>query len=712
MSTFGGTQVINGQSDPTLQLAPTEAQGPDFGALKKSFEECVSDLQPYIDQCRQNYETRYALWNGQSSDGKKHSRPGNGTTIDPMPWDGASDLRVFLTDEAINSKVAMLCTSFRRASIVANPVEGNDIKRAKTVANFMRWLVQTQMPEIQRECELLANYLQEKGVAITGQFWESCQEKTLLTVTLDDLQKSAPNLNIQQLIFAQEAEDAILGHFEEVFGCSAGKARKMLNDLRGPDGSTTVPVAGKERSYPVVRAFNLDEDVFIPHFTTDLETAPAIYRVQYFTAEKLRSFVLTDDWDESWVEDAIERCRGRLITIAQNEYNQPIARSFVYQQQRFTDLIGVVYAYRRLSDEDGMPGIYLTIFNPELPPDGSEGGHDGYAKHGLLGYAHGKYPFTLHRREYLSRKLHDSRGLPEPGKPAQDNIKAHRDSRVDAASIAMVPPMGYPIGRPPGRWGAGARVPERRPNEYHFLDRPKADPITEQSETILLESFYRYNGFVSRDSDPTFANLKNQQEVDKFLYSWGLAMRQVFKLYQQFGNEEVYFRVIGLKQEDAQLFAKGDPSEDFDFFLTYQVESMNPDVMFQKLEQIAKIVATADRDGVVNYSEWLQVMIEAVDPTIADRIIDPKNVGAQRVVGDMQDMLAKVYAGQDQDIKMGTPPDLGLQVLQGYVQGDPVVQARMQNKQDPFGQRIQKIAKQLQFQKTQQNNARIGKLGA
>lgn len=708
MSSFAGTPTIQDDSDPSLQLAPAENSGPDFGALKKGFETCIADLQPFIDQCQQNYQTRYALWNGQSSDGKKHSRPGNGTTIEPLPWDGASDLRVYLTDEAINSKVAMMCAAFRKASIVANPVEGNDIKRARTVAGFMRWLVQTQIPEVHREVELLGNYLNEKGIAATGQFWETCQEKTLTTVTLDQLQQQYPQQNIHDLIFASDLQDTILSIFEEIYGCSASKAKKMLNELRNT-GSTTVPTVGREKSYPVVRAFNLDQDLFIPAFSTDLETAPAIYRVQYFTAEKLRSFVHTDKWDEAWVESAITKCRGQLITLAENEYNQPISRSFVYQQQRFTDLIGVVYAYQRLSDEDGVPGIYLTIFNPQLPADPN---HDGYAKFGLLGYAHGQYPFVIHRREFLSRKLHDSRGLPEPGKPLQDMIKAHRDARIDGASIAMVPPMGYPIGRPPGRWGAGARVPERRPNEYHYLDRPQADPITEKSEEILLTSFYRYNGFVSRETDPTFAGLKNQQEVDKFLAGWGCAFKQIFKLYQQYGSDEVYFRVIGLKQEDAVLFSKGDPNEDFDFMLGFQVESMNPDIMFEKLEQIAKIVSTADRDGIVNYSEWLQVMIEAIDPTIADRILDPKNVGTARVVSEMQDMLAKVFAGQEQEIKLGTPPDVGLGVIQNYVQNDPVVQQRMQNKNDPFGQRIEKLSKQLNFQKVQQQNAKIGRLGA
>lgn len=74
-------------SDPGLQLAPAENEGPNFNLLKKAFEDCVRDNQPFIDQCRLNYETRYAIWNGQSADGKKHSREGSKVT--PTPWDGA-----------------------------------------------------------------------------------------------------------------------------------------------------------------------------------------------------------------------------------------------------------------------------------------------------------------------------------------------------------------------------------------------------------------------------------------------------------------------------------------------------------------------------------------------------------------------------------------------------------------------------------------------
>lgn len=707
MSSYVGTNADAQPTDPGLQQAPMGESGPDYGALKRDFELCLSNLQPYVDQCRENYDTRYALWDGQSADGRKHAR--EGAKIDPTPWDGASDLRVFLTDEAINAKVAMLCMAFRKAQLVAVPVEGNDLKRAKIVSNFMKWLVQTQIPEIDREVELLGNYLCEKGVAATGQFWEITREKTLLTLQLSDLQAQFPEADVTMMLTDPSLSETLASLFEELYACTAKKAKKMIRDLQ-QTGKTTVAVVGREKSRPVIRAFNLDENLFIPNSSTDLETAPAVYRVQYFSAEQLRSFAANDGWDPKWVDAAIASCRGKYITPTNNEYIRVHSRSFNYIQEQMYDLIGVVYAYQRLSDEDGIPGIYMTIFTPLMGPDGYE--HMGYAKHGLLGYAHGEYPFVIHRREYLSRRLHDSRGIPEVGKPIQDQIKVHKDSRIDAASLAILPPMGYPVGRPPSRWGAGARIPERRPNEYHFLDRPMPDGNTESSEVQLRNDFNQYLGFTSATGDRQFALIKNQFETDKFMSSWSKAFRQIWSLYQQFGSPEVYFRVVGLRQQDPIQFIKGGQDEEYDFILNYQIDSMDVEKTFEKIKQIAQIVATADRDGVVDYAEWLQAMIEAIDPTIAERIIQPKDIGQQKTVAELQDTLAKIYAGQDQDIKMGTPPELGLQVIQGYVQGDPVVQQRMQNPNDPFGQRIQKIAKQLQFQIQQRQNAKIGRLGA
>lgn len=703
MSSLEGGNSIS-PMDIGLQLAPAEGDGPDFNALKYAFEDAVRNNQPYIDQCRLNYETRYAIWNGQSADGKKHYR--EGSRVSPTPWDGASDLRVFLVDNIINKKVAMQCMAVKRANLSAVPVEGNDLARANDVSNFMRWLINTQIPEVDREMELAANYLNEKGIAVMGAFWEKRREKTLVNVRIDDLQQQFPQIDIGALVKDDAAAGDLKAIFQEQYNCSAAKASKMLKELR-KDGETSVAMDGAERSYPVLRAFNLDENLFIPSFSLDLENVPGLYRVEYFTAEQLRGMVNTDGWDSEWVEKAIKMVRGKLITISPSEYLQPISRSFVYTQQRFTDKIGVVFAYQRLSDEDGVPGIYCTVFNPIMPPDSNQ---QGFAKHSLLGYAHGQYPFTLIRREYLSRKLHDSRGLPEPGKPWQDQIKSHKDSRIDAASLGVLPPLCHPQGRPPGRWGPGSLISERRAGEYHYADRVIPDLNTDNSEKMLEASFKEYNGFASSEGDPSIDPIYNQFEIDKFLTAMSKVYRQVWKLYKQYGSEQVAFRVMGVRTADPTVFNKGDVNEEFDFYLAWDVQSPDFKKMSEKWTAIIQGAQSLDRNGVVNWAELCQAFISSIDPNIAERIIQPVSEGQQKVVNDEHNDLAQIFAGIPKNIRVGTPPQLGLQVLQQYLQQPDVQQRYQQDKS--FQERINARAKQYQFQLTQQQNAQIGRLGA
>lgn len=708
MSSFDGTSTPSDQrEDPAFQLAPADGDGPDMEAVLYAYERTMADNQPFVDQCRLNYESRYAIWNGQSSDGKKHSREGGGKS-EPTPWDGASDLRVYLIDQAINYKCARNGLALKKAAMVAVPVNGNDIERANVVGNFMRWLANTQIPDVDREQELLSNYLWEKGVALTGQFWQTKQEKTLKTLNIDQIQKQFPQMNVELVLNHPELEDQLVDVLSQRFDVSKKKARIILKALR-KNRETTVPTLAKEISRPIIRAFCLDRDVFVPSWATDLETCPYIWRVEYFTAEQLRSFANSEGWDQSWVEQAILRCRGEMITSIPDSTLQPISRSFVYIDRKlmYTDLIGVVFGYQRLSDEDGVPGIYLTVFNPHLPKDHLQ---QGYAKFGLLGYQHGEYPFVLHRREFLSRKFHDSRGLPEPGKSFQDQIKAHRDSRCDAASVAILPPLCYPLGRPPTRWGPGARIPERRPGEYHYADKPGEDPNTDESETLLVKTFNEYAGIVNPNEDQTMANTSSQFEVMKYLSGWQKVYRQVWKLYQQYGDDKVVFRVMGLQKAPPQVMEKGDPSEDFDFWLSFDALSMNADAQTAKLENIAKICATADKYGQVDYSQLLQLMLESVDSNIAERIILPKEQASQQFVTSEQNALAKISAGMDQDIHPGDPAQLGIQTIQQYLQAPDVANRYQTDK--AFQGRIDKRMKQYQFQITQSKNAQIGRLGA
>lgn len=692
--------------DHTQQIAPKDGDGPEFTTLQKAFTTTVRDCQSFADQCRLNYETRYSVWDGQSDDGKKHTR--DATTGEVVPWDGASDLRVYLTDTAIGFKTAQECMAFKRSNVVAVPIHTNDTARAKTVAAFMRWLIHTQIPDMDREIELCSQYKQEKGIAITGQFWETCQTKKIQRIKLEEFAQQYPDVDIVGMLNDPAQMEGLIDQTIQQLGVGRRKAKAMMKELRD-NGETSAAVAGKRRSRPVIRSFNLDEDIFIPPYATDIETAPHILRCQYYTAEQLRGFVNTDGWDEKWVEAAIAKLKGRLITQLPNQISlMPISRNFVYRYQQYTDLIGVVYAYQRLTDpDDGISSVYLTVFNPDLPPDREQ---PGYAKFGLLDYAHGQYPFVVHRREYLSRRVHDTRGIPEIGKPAQDQIKAHKDSRIDASSLAVVPPLMYPLGRPPSRWGPGARVPERRAGEYHYADAPKYDLNTTESEAGLKNDFREQLGIRTKDGDEVVSATLTQWEVDKWLTSWTKAFQQVWSLWQQFGDDEVYFRVVGLFSSQPALMQKGDPEEEYQFYLSFDTQDLDPEIKSQKLEKLVQIAQTSDRYGQVNWSEFLQVLMEAYDPQVAERVIMPKEQASEKAVEEEQEACAQMFSGFEKDIQIGASPEIGLSVLQNWMQ-QPDVATRMAG-DEAFRARVEKRIQQYQFQLQQRENAVIGRLGA
>ena len=97
----------------------------------------------------------------------------------------------------------------------------------------------------------------------------------------------------------------------------------------------------------------------------------------------------------------------------------------------------IVYAYQRLLDEDNAPGIYCTVFYPRIT--------DSYAKHQLMDYAHGKYPFVVSTYERTSKRLYSTRSIPQIAEPDQQALKVEVDSAIDAQSLTTLPPIEHPL---------------------------------------------------------------------------------------------------------------------------------------------------------------------------------------------------------------------------------------------------------------------------
>ena len=695
--------------DPDFQLI--DEDGPDVLVLSRAYKDAVNDLEGHSDQVEENQDTRYCVWSGQSADQRKHAVKQGDTQ--PFPWDGASDLRVPVVDELIVHDVAQLLVALTSANIRAVAVEGGDLGKAAVVSNFMRWLMLSQMKELPRESEILANYINERGIGVLGVFWEQRVQKTQLPISLADIEQSNPDvaIAIRENLFTDELTALVANQF----GVSTKKAKRMLKDLRDT-GTATIPYVVQQVNRPVVRAYAIGEDLFLPANTTDFQSARSVFRRQFLSPEAAREKVISDGWESDYVEQAIDKCMAADGTgISADESFERRDGQVVNQIERHKGLVEFVWAYQRLSDEDGVPGIYCTVFCPSMHED-NDCGSDSYAKHELLGYRHGLYPFVVFNREHLSRLLLDTRGVPEINKGFQDAIKTEYDARRDNASLATVPPVRHPVGRAPGRLGPGTMIAERRPQEYGYMDIPPPPQASVEVQTSIEQRTRKYNGRPTADDTQNEWQTKVKKQVTSWLTGWSHVTTQLLDLYLQYGPEEEWFRVIGAGTQNAEKFTKAEFSGKYDFYLSFDVLNQNPETFQAKLKAMGEIAAQFDRNGQVDYGKLLIRAFEMIDPVLAEDVIVPTDVAAKKEVTETQSDLAKMWSGIDLDVpQQGINPQLRLQVMQQWLQGpqdNPAVDVQARMAADPALQkRVQRYSEQLQFQITQRDNALIGRIG-
>lgn len=692
-----------------------EDTGINVHELAGVYNKTVTDLSDHIDQQEVNYNIRHCIWSGQSEDGRKHART-NGNK--PFPWDGASDLKVPTIDEIINHGVAMDVLALAKANIRGVAVEGGDLAKAAVVSNFMRWLVMSQMTELSDEAEVLSNYRRERGIGLLGIYWESKVQKTQQKISLAEVEQAYPDIAaaIKQGVFIEEVTKLVVQLLKGTV--STKKAKAMIKELR-TTGETTVPVVVQQVNRPMVKAYAIGEDVFLPPNTANNpQSARHIFVRSFMSPEELREKVISEKWDVEYIEDAIEHGMGSNGT-AQTEANGA-ARSGALRvgvsgsESLYDGLIEVVRAYQRLSDEDGVPGIYCTIFCPACHT--SEDDADSYAKHELLGYKNGLYPFVPFKRENISRLLLDSRGVPEVGKCWQEATKVEMDSRIDGASLATVPPRRGPVGREPGNFSPGSYVGERRPGEYGFLEIPPPPSASVEVQQRLEYVTRKYFGRPVNDDTSGEWQVKQQKDTQTWLKGWQQVFRMIWDLYDQYGPDEEWFRVIGANSDKAQKFAKKDFSGKYDFYLAFDVMNMDPEAFAQKIDMMGKLGQQYDKTGQMNWGEFLAATFEMIDPVLAERFIIPQEVASQKEVSDTHRDISLMAAGIDLDVpQVGVNAELRMQVIQGWVKGaedNPAtdVQQRLQG-DEALRNRIEKYTKQLQFQSDQRKNAVIGRMG-
>ena len=676
-------------SDPELLYVSKE---PDIAYLSEAYKRTQSDLGEWLDRRQRDYDTRHCLWSGKSDDFKKHAS--QSSTGEVFPWEGASDQEVKMADELISCRVAMCMNATRRAHIVATPTESSDVERANVVSMFLRWLINSKMQEFYPEIELGLNHLFEKGMMVHYCWYENQELKQQQTIKLEEIAQVLPQIAgaIQDGSMDEELSEALKTQFD----ISKSKARAMLKEMR-KDGETTVPVTRQVVSRPKIKALAPDEDVFWPSYCIDPQEAPYMFHVVSMTPEQLKAKISTENWSEEFVDAAID--------VAGQGENADDTLYQIRDDDEFTrtddnSLVRIVYCYQRLLDEDNVPGIYCTIYQPNLP--------DLYAKHQLLDYSHGKYPFVVTTLEKTSKKLYSSRSYPELIESLQQVLKAETDAAVDAQSLTTLPPLEHPMGRAPTKWGPGVRVPYRTPGEYRFADTPRGSAVNIELRRYIAEQANRYFGRNAPGVDPVEAQMKQQEVIDKVFHHLKHVLDQVYSLYQQYGPDEEYFRVTGM--QDMQKYAKGNPGERFDFYMQFDAATQDPEQMLERVKAIAQLGAQLDKNGTLDTERLLQIAVGQILPGAAESIMLPKETASQKAMDEERQTIAEIYAGVPPNVKPNDAHEMKLQIFQQWL-AQPDVAQKVQ--QDPaLQERISNYLQQRQMQVQQKQNAEIGRLGA
>jgi len=600
----------------------------------------ISDGSIYLQQCAVDYDTRHCLWAGQSDDGRKRR---DHMDKEPFPWEGASDTKIRLADEIVNDEVRVLRAAMARLTVQADMLKAS------------------QAPET-------AAY-GKRGREMMAALFDPTQE---------------------------EAVAAWLSEMYEALGPKA--ARRAVRQLR-TKGETTVPETHVVRMQPLWTACRVMRDVFFPANTYDIQKSPWVAFREPITPEVLRSRVLTDDYDEDAVEDAIARCVGKTMLDHAQMANERASKAVV---EEMDGLLEVFHFWTKTVDEQGFLRMEVRCFVPGIPEPLKEYESEYRLK---------EYPCVEFVRDRTERIILDNRSTPGLVDSHQTEVKTHRDFRADRASIAILPPVKVPMSRAAARlkFGPAAQIPERRPGEITWMTPPQMDMDTVGLERQVRSDADNYFGRMVEGVSPQRQQLYGQSSVDDFLSGLQEAARKTLALARQYYDDALFARVTGVQMRFAQT--DEEIAAEWDVTLDFNAGDLNMETVMKKLDVIGKAVLPLDTEGVIDRAGIVEWAMRTIDPAIAARYVRAAEPARNQEREDEQLQFLKISNGVEPEFKEGQNYAIRLQELDKIMQSNPQLQQRYAQ-DEIFRKLIDSRRQKFQFQLQQRQNALIGRQGA
>ena len=700
---------------------------PEFIALRQDLDQIVSDGTEVWARQQQARALRFNLWDGQSEDGRKHA---DVLGEQPLPFDGACDLRVPLLDGVIQDLKDTVHLLFFRSQVQALPVEPSDAPRAQGISTLLRWLRDREMrAELEDEVELAAEHMfaDDPGLAIVEVCWKRDTNLERRTLSLEDLAGLYATGETNPDNIAPDdprLEPEMLGDFvdmatnplrEPEFAAwlgsvyplvSAAHLRKAVRELK-KTATAELPVPVIRDNRPAVQALRYLEDIFFPLGTADIQRARSVHRREWVNEDELRERAFTLGWDADAVETIIERGRGQSVIAGSLGQSQPrMGNQFSGPGLAVNEedhLFEIWWSYSRRVDELGVMGIYCTIWS---------GSGDAPLKNELRSNRHGKYPFVVRPRERTSRQLTESRGLTRPLATHQTEMKIQRDARGNFIQLIASPPHKVRMDR--GAFdlivAPNAQVPVMRSDDVEWFSPPGQLPAASmEMERTTKHEVDEYVGRMAPDQDPNRVATKQQRGGDRFFQLWREVFTMVLSDCRDYYSVEQIARITGQTGEPAGL-QPTDLDGKWDILIEIDARDMNMEYAMKKLEALTRIMAV-DSGGTLDRTPIAEWAAYTIDPVLARRSVRPAGQVTQKEISDTKNAIVQMAAGIEPDMPVeGINPQLRMQVLQQTLQGSPqLAQAYQQG--GPFAELLDNYQKYLTQQVAQEGNKLVGRLG-
>jgi hypothetical protein len=697
--------------------ADTVGDACDVEELLGELNDAVEGAQLYIEQQRRNYDTRNALWEGQSDDQRMWDE--NVGTDNSFPFDGASDARVFYADGLIAERVRIVMAAFRRMHLQAVPLRGAGSDAAQNVTTLLTWLLRTQgLGATNRQVALLVNWVETFGYAVLAVGWREDIRVTMQPLNLDKMRAAAEAVAEQDGgqalaivgVLVDPARDeqalALLRTLSPLL--TKRGAGKVLRDLR-KTGAAEVPQKETVGSLHWIEALRPYVDVFFPS-RSDLQSEPPrwIARRQWLNEAEFRNLAAQHEWDEDWVEKVCQEGKGQTFDQT-SRYNLmvrgglDVERSWWMDSKEQEHLIEIIWHYRRGVHEDyQLPAMYLSVYCPAIT--------DSYGYHGPA--EDEQYPFFGFTREAMDKPTVESRGVAELADGWQRQLKTQRDAFINRAQQNSLPPLLISANAMMARTrldtSPGSQHTVANKAEVRYLPLPNtasdAAVVTDQTE----READRYMGRISEHVPPTAQALATEDLVGGFLTQFVEPVKRILQLAQVYLPPTTIVRITG-DQTQAIEMSKEDIRGMFEIQLTFDPDDLNTELSLKKLE-VWKELLSLDTLGVVDRAELLRTFAKMLNRDMADRLVGTAQQASEKQVQMAKDAWTNIVSGVEPPmLAEGQNYNLQLQTMMGLLQ-NPMNMKRLQALPDAAAL-FQRYIKHLQFGASQQQNAETGLKG-